>query len=150
MTDANRAAFRRWLADMVAVATSPTGVMRRTMKHHYPAPDELVVEIGVMKKGKDTPPLTTAQQLALSVLVGEPDAAVLSALCDCLIEMGHEIEMMGHEYAAAVAEKARAEERLKVVVELFDMASINAREALEVGVDVEAWRAGADIGECVT
>lgn len=54
------------------------------------------------------PPLTTAQQLALSVLVGEPDRAVLSALCDCLIEMGH-------EYAAAVAEKARQEERERVI-----------------------------------
>jgi len=52
----------------------------------------------------EAPPLTTAQHLALSVLVGEPDAVVLSALCDCLIEQGH-------EYAAAVAEKARAEER---------------------------------------
>lgn len=48
------------------------------------------------------PPLTTAQQLALSVLLGEPDAVVLSALCDCLIEMGH-------EYAVAVAENARRE-----------------------------------------
>jgi hypothetical protein len=56
---------------------------------------------------EDTPPLTTAQQLALSVLVGEPDRAVLSALCDCLIEMGH-------EYAAAVAEKARREERERI------------------------------------
>ena len=48
--------------------------------------------------------LTTAQQLALSVLVGEPDRVVLSALCDLLIDQGH-------EYAVAVAEKARRDER---------------------------------------
>lgn len=54
------------------------------------------------------PPLTTAQQLALSVLVGEPDRVVLSALCDLLIEQGH-------EYGVAVAEKARREERERIV-----------------------------------
>jgi len=48
------------------------------------------------------PPLTTAQQLALSVLVGEPDTVIASALADYLIESGH-------EYAAAVADKARRE-----------------------------------------
>lgn len=58
--------------------------------------------------GAESPPLTTAQQLALSVLVGEPDRAVLSALCDLLIEQGH-------EYAAAVAEKARREERERIL-----------------------------------
>ena len=62
--------------------------------------------------------LTTAQQLALSVLVGEPDRVVLSALCDLLIEQGH-------EYAVAVAEKARREERercRKLVASLADAA----------------------------
>lgn len=52
------------------------------------------------------PPLTTAQQLALSVLIGEPDTVIQSALADMLLDMGH-------EYATAVAEKARAEEREK-------------------------------------
>ena len=46
---------------------------------------------------EEAPPLTTDKQLALSVLVGEPDRAVLSALCDCLIEMGHEYAVECYE-----------------------------------------------------
>ena len=53
------------------------------------------------------PPLTTAQQLALSVLLGD-EAVLPDALADCLIDQGH-------EYAAAVAEKARREERRRIV-----------------------------------
>lgn len=52
------------------------------------------------------PPLTAAQHLALSVLLGEPDTVIQSALADMLLDMGH-------EYATAVAERARAEEREK-------------------------------------
>ena len=57
----------------------------------------------------EPPPLTTAQQLALSVLIGEPDTVTMSALADMLLDMGH-------EYATAVAEKARAEERQRCAV----------------------------------
>ena len=53
------------------------------------------------------PGLTTAQQLALSVLVGEPDGAVLSALCDLLIEQGH-------EYAVECYEKGKREEQDRI------------------------------------
>ncbi len=106
MTDENRAGFRSWLADMIAVATSSTGVMDRTRKHHYPAPNHFVVEIGVSKDGKDIPPLTTAQQLALSVLLGD-ESVLPQAMADYLLDQGH-------EYATAVAEKARAEERERI------------------------------------
>lgn len=55
----------------------------------------------------DAPPLTTAQQLALSVLVGEPDRVVLSALCDLLIDMGH-------EYGLECYEKGKREEQDRI------------------------------------
>lgn len=51
--------------------------------------------------------LTTAQQLALSVLLGD-EAVLPDALADYLIDKGH-------EYAVAVAEKARREERERIV-----------------------------------
>jgi hypothetical protein len=75
--------------------------------HYRQNSRQATVEVWLASTPKYIPPLTTAQQLAVSVLVGEPDRAVLSALCDLLIEQGH-------EYAAGVAEKARAEERERI------------------------------------
>lgn len=91
MSDDTRTELRATVDRLVRLANAGVGVTCELRPQRRCPPE-------------DTPPLTTAQQLALSVLVGEPDRAVLSALCDLLIEMGH-------EYAAAVAEKARREER---------------------------------------
>ena len=87
--------------------------------------------------GVSPPPLTTAQQLALSVLVGEPDRVVLSALCDLLIEQGH-------EYAVAVAEKARRDERRRIVDTIREWAG----SAEEVG-DMEESQMLLDLAEVV-
>lgn len=88
MTDDTRTELRATVERLVRLANAGVGVTCELRPERRCPPE-------------GTPPLTTAQQLALSVLVGEPDRAVLSALCDLLIEQGH-------EYAAAVAEKERA------------------------------------------
>ncbi len=106
MTDNTRAELRRGIERLVREADSCIEVRvenNEPAPHHRRRATVSVYQVGTGMP-QPTPPLTTAQQLALSVLVGEPDKAVLSALCDLLIEQGH-------EYAAAVAEKARAEER---------------------------------------
>lgn len=89
------------------------------------------------------PELTTAQQLALSVLLGEPDAAVLSALCDVLIENGH-------EYAVECHYIGRREGKLEAVTGLYDFGTITAISARAVGVDLVAYCQGADISQVVT
>lgn len=107
MADTTRAELRRGLETLARVA----GVMREpvvsvtTGRFHLSVGAEVRVVEGAEVLRIDPPPeLTTAQHLALSVLVGEPDTVIASALADYLLDQGH-------EYAAAVAEKAKKEER---------------------------------------
>jgi hypothetical protein len=79
-----------------------------------------------LDESPDLPPLTPAQQLALSVLL-EDEAVVPQVLADYLLDHGH-------EYATAVAAKAaadgRAEERRRCV-EAVRFASRLVREFIE-------------------
>ena len=105
MTDDTRKEFRKafeMMLRLIAVATEPRIVIdERSRFHREPLSITLRDDAPIIRiTDHQLPPLTTAQQLALTVLVGEPDRAVLSALCDCLIEMGH-------EYAAECYEKGK-------------------------------------------
>ena len=115
MTEETRKKLRELLAGVVTAIELPDAALGGVLDRPNIEDGYVLREWGVsvhVVAAHDTdgepPPLTTAQQLALSVLVGEPDRVVLSALCDLLIDMGH-------EYAVAVAEKARREERRRIV-----------------------------------
>ena len=117
MTEETRAELRRLLEGVAQAYIADTVVVKGDSGRRTGF-DKLCSDVAVYYTPCEPPPLTTAQQLALSVLLGEPDRVVLSALCDLLIEQGH-------EYAVAVAEKARREERercRKLVASLADAA----------------------------
>lgn len=96
------------------------------------------------------PPLTTAQQLALSVLIGD-ESVLPQALADYLLDQGH-------EYATAVAERATMAERVRCVKlmspvlndRLFDKTAFEAREAMRYPngeydqAFCDAWHATSD------
>lgn len=107
MTDKLRAELRRGIEGVIRLAVAIPDPQCRT--NGTARENEAWVQARTYKEflpPGGLPPLTTAQQLALSVLLGEPDTVVESALADMLMDAGH-------EYATAVAEKARAEEREK-------------------------------------
>jgi len=58
------------------------------------------------------PPLSVEKQFALTVLLGRDDATIANALADYLLDRGH-------EYATAVAEKARKEEQEAIAERLY-------------------------------
>lgn len=106
MTDETRAGLRR-LLEGVARASIADAVVVKGDSGRRTGFDKLCSDVAVYYTPCDPPPLTTAQQLALSVLLGEPDRVVLSALCDLLIEQGH-------EYAVECYEKGKREEQDRI------------------------------------
>jgi hypothetical protein len=102
VTDETRAELRRGVEAVVRTALhynriivySPEGV-----NGDHPT---VIARIPYAGSVGDTPPLTPAQQLAISVLLGEPDTVVASALADMLLDQGH-------EYATAIKTKTVAE-----------------------------------------
>jgi hypothetical protein len=78
----------------------------------------------------DLPPLTPAQQLALSVLL-QDDAVVPQVLADFLLDHGHEYATA---VAARAADEARAEERRRCV-EAVRFATTQMRVLVEVDPD---------------
>ena len=115
MTEEARAELRRGIEGLVRAAGDCESSVRfvpdwpwfnaRSVDPDAVAGETHKVEVRVPGYGtlSTLPPLTTAQHLALSVLLGD-ESVIPQALADMLLDMGH-------EYATAVAEKARAEER---------------------------------------
>jgi hypothetical protein len=113
MTDETRAELRKGFEIMVRAAMGGEGAFlnERTFDSHGTV---FVTELtsyqrslGVTHPGQ-LPPLTAAQHLALSVLVGEPDAVIADALADYMLNQGH-------EYATACYAKGRREEWERVL-----------------------------------
>ena len=107
MTEETRSELRRGIEAVVRAIAVDHPVHGPPSVNATMGYDCTTLDVDYHHESDKHPPLTTAQQLALSVLVGEPDRVVLSALCDLLIDQGH-------EYAVAVAEKARREERERI------------------------------------
>ncbi len=108
MTEQNRSELRRGLEAVVRAAmgcTSPAVTVEGPANGHTRFRCLVAVREDdfFTAPPPEPPPLTTAQQLALSVLLSD-EAVSPQALADYLLDQGH-------EYAVAVAEKARAEER---------------------------------------
>ncbi len=101
MTDETRAELRRGLTELVTWAMCDNGERTLEVSRGHSRQSRRV-EVFKRDESVDPPPLTAAQQLALSVLLDEPDSVIASALADMLLDAGH-------EYATAVAEKARSE-----------------------------------------
>lgn len=107
MTDEVRADLRRGIES--AVRSGEVGYVTVSVGGDFPHDEatRIIVHPPNYVAARECPPLDTAQQLALSVLLGDP-AALPQALADYLLDQGH-------EYAAAVAEKAVREERGRVM-----------------------------------
>ena len=106
MTEETRAELRSFITRLIAVAEHDPRA--GTVSHYAPSfgQHELVCALR-FDPAKVSSELSTAQQLALSVLLGEPDRVVLSALCDLLIEQGH-------EYGVECYEKGKREEQDRI------------------------------------
>lgn len=106
MTDENRAELRRGI-EAVVRASMVTGCYVSGQPRRETYTGKICADVAVYRNpSQELPPLTTAQQLALSVLLGD-EAVLPQALADYLLDQGH-------EYATAVAEKARVEERERI------------------------------------
>jgi len=67
---------------------------------------------GPKDEARYIPPLPEGKQFALTVLLAEDDTTIANALADYLLDQGH-------DYATAVAEKARREEREAIAERLY-------------------------------
>jgi hypothetical protein len=85
--------------------------------------------------GEDDPPLTPAQQLALSVLL-EDEAVFPQVLADYLLDAGHDYTLA---VAARAADEARADERRKCAVALQHAAEDVRRSAETAPGDTVWW-----------
>jgi hypothetical protein len=124
MTDEQRAELRRgieWLVRVVAASQTlshadirGSAVMSWRASYSWcDCHDYQVTARGVSNTATDPPPLTTAQQLALSVLIGD-ESVTADVLADYLLDQGHEYATAcyerGREFgASAERERAKAE-----------------------------------------
>ena len=130
MTDETRAELRRFFAAMVRVAECETLTVEVIGSEPSGNPWARVSAACQVRESKarpgsapELPPLTTAQQLALSVLLGD-ESVLPQALADYLLDQGH-------EYATAVAERARAEERERCLRVVLDAGNAADRDGIE-------------------
>lgn len=117
MTDDARARLRDGIAWVVRFAALPG-----TVVGHEESEFHASVMADNYQSAGPLPELTTAQQLALSVLIGEPDYVIANAMAEHLLDQGH-------EYATAVLDA----ERRRCLRVVLDSANATDRDGLRSG-----------------
>ena len=135
MTEDQVARLRRGFEAIIRLVrgNGDPGLAVNTIDPYYPA---ISVYDAVKIGNHPLPGLEAKDHLALSVLLGD-EAVLPDALADYLLDQGH-------EYAVAVAEKARREERRRIVDTIREWAG----SAEEVG-DMEESQMLLDLAEVV-
>jgi hypothetical protein len=136
VTDEQQAELRRGFEALVRAASAGWKVSATvTVSDTDNAPESMTgFEVKASRKRPGpwaASPLTTEKQLALSVLLGDRDAATTAAMIDAMTEAGY----LDEGAVEAIAERARAEERERVCRYLDEQAELLRRSGYHLQAD---------------